>query len=527
MEINITTPSTFEIEIGNSGNVYSVNGKVGTVVLNASDVHALPDTTSIPNKTSDLTNDSGFITSSYHDASKQDVISDLSTIRAGATAGSTAVQPAAITDMATKTWTQAQGYLTEHQSLTDYSTTAQMNAAISAYHDNTKQDVISDLNTIRSGASAGATAVQPSAITDMATKTWTQSQGYLTEHQSLQGYATEQWVENKGYLTEHQSLAAYRTAAEQDLIHDATKQDVISDLSTIRSGAALGATAIQEHQSLAAYRTSANQDIIDATKANISDIPTKTSELTNDSGFLTEHQSLAAYRTSAAQDVIDATKANSADLATVATSGSYNDLSNKPTIPVVPTNVSAFTNDAGYLTQHQSLSGYATESWVEGKGYLTEHQSLSAYRTSAAQDVIDAGKQGTLTAGSGISIVDNVISATGSGSPEIAWFDYETVTLSDVNIAIAAGKQVLVRRASTTSSLRYIYALVEYSANNTQAIFQSINGNNGISSLGIQVCKLDSNGWTEWLGRIVPASPSMSGTYVLKCIDGSLQWVQE
>ena len=39
-------------------------------------------------------------------------------------------------------------------------------------------------------------------------------------------------------------------------------------------------------------------------------------------------------------------------LATVATSGSYNDLSNKPTIPTVPTNVSAFNNDAGYLTSY-------------------------------------------------------------------------------------------------------------------------------------------------------------------------------
>lgn len=36
--------------------------------------------------------------------------------------------------------------------------------------------------------------------------------------------------------------------------------------------------------------------------------------------------------------------------ATVATSGSYNDLSSKPTIPTVPNNVSAFNNDAGYLT---------------------------------------------------------------------------------------------------------------------------------------------------------------------------------
>ncbi len=47
------------------------------------------------------------------------------------------------------------------------------------------------------------------------------------------------------------------------------------------------------------------------------------------------------------------------DFATVATSGSYNDLTNKPTIPTVPTTVSSFTNDAGYLTAHQSLTGYA------------------------------------------------------------------------------------------------------------------------------------------------------------------------
>lgn len=57
---------------------------------------------------------------------------------------------------------------------------------------------------------------------------------------SLDGYATEQWVEAKGYLTEHQSLENYALKSE---------------------------------------------------------IPTKTSDLTNDSGFLTEHQSLADYST--------------------------------------------------------------------------------------------------------------------------------------------------------------------------------------------------------------------------------------
>jgi hypothetical protein len=46
-------------------------------------------------------------------------------------------------------------------------------------------------------------------------------------------------------------------------------------------------------------------------------------------------------------------------LATVATSGSYNDLSNKPTIP---TTTSELTNDSGFLTSHQDLSGYVPRS---------------------------------------------------------------------------------------------------------------------------------------------------------------------
>lgn len=42
--------------------VQSVNGKTGAVQLSASEVGALPNSTKIPTKTSDLTNDSGFIT---------------------------------------------------------------------------------------------------------------------------------------------------------------------------------------------------------------------------------------------------------------------------------------------------------------------------------------------------------------------------------------------------------------------------------------------------------------------------------
>lgn len=47
--------------------VTSVNNKTGVVTLNASDVNALPNTTVIPDKTSQLDNDSGYITNSALD----------------------------------------------------------------------------------------------------------------------------------------------------------------------------------------------------------------------------------------------------------------------------------------------------------------------------------------------------------------------------------------------------------------------------------------------------------------------------
>jgi hypothetical protein len=41
---------------------------------------------------------------------------------------------------------------------------------------------------------------------------------------------------------------------------------------------------------------------------------------------------------------------NTPSLATVATTGAYSDLTGTPTIPIVPTNISSFTNDAGYIS---------------------------------------------------------------------------------------------------------------------------------------------------------------------------------
>ena len=68
------------------------------------------------------------------------------------------------------------------------------------------------------------------------------------------------------------------------------------------------------------------------------DIPSKTSQLENDSGFLTEHQSLADY-------------------------------AKKSEIPDV----------SGFLTSIPDE--YVTEAELDAKGYLTQHQSLAEYAT--------------------------------------------------------------------------------------------------------------------------------------------------
>ena len=65
-----------------------------------------------------------------------------------------------------------------------------------------------------------------------------------------------------------------------------------------------------------------------------------------------------------------------------------------------------------------SLSGYATEQWVEDKHYITG-VDLSNYSTTeqmnGAISAATSGLQPTLSAGTGIDITDNVISATGGG----------------------------------------------------------------------------------------------------------------
>ena len=78
----------------------------------------------------------------------------------------------------------------------------------------------------------------------------------------------------------------------------------------------------------------------------------------------------------------DSNFVTSTELSTVATSGSYADLTNKPTIP---TTTGELTNDSGFITSAE-LAGYATETWVGEQGYQTASDvstALSGYATTS------------------------------------------------------------------------------------------------------------------------------------------------
>lgn len=73
-------------------------------------------------------------------------------------------------------------------------------------------------------------------------------------------------------------------------------------------------------------------------------------------------------------------------LAAVATSGSYNDLSNRPSIP---TKVSDLQNDAGYLTQHQSLAAYVKSAELKAVAKSGDYNDLTNKPTIPAAVIVD------------------------------------------------------------------------------------------------------------------------------------------
>lgn len=365
--------------------VLEVNGQDGRVVLTADDVGALPDTTkygysvdlaidsttyaitaalkdqdgNVLNESEpiDLPLESVVVGGRYDSATKKLVF----TLQNGTTFDVPVGDLIAGLQTEITTTNKLSADLVD-----DSSTTHKFVSASEKSTWNAKQEAISDLSTIRSNASAGAGAAQTIA-----------TYGDIVTHDAAEFQAA---------LTTAQLAAINSTiTAEKVSIYDgyaaqiAAKQDTISDLATIRSGAAAGATALQPNAPItpgtatkvtydatgritgvsalvasdipdlsATYYSTSNPNgyqanVLESVKVNGTalsitgkavnvPVPTKVSDLTNDTGYIT------GISSSMVITALGYTPVNPTSLATVATSGSYNDLTNKPTIPAAQVN---------------------------------------------------------------------------------------------------------------------------------------------------------------------------------------------
>ncbi len=117
------------------------------------------------------------------------------------------------------------------------------------------------------------------------------------------------------------------------------KQDTISDLATIRTGAALGATAVQPADLATVATTGSYNDLSDKPTIPAAQVNSDwnansgVAQILNKPTLGTAAAANATDFATASQGALASTAVQPGDLATVATTGSYNDLSDKPTIP--------------------------------------------------------------------------------------------------------------------------------------------------------------------------------------------------
>ena len=145
---------------------------------------------------------------------------------------------------------------------------------------------------------------------------------------------------------------------------------------------------LTEHQSLDNYYTKADADAMAVAKANaavaaiVDEAPESFDTLKEIAEYIDAHQSVVDGLNAAIGAKADKTSVYTKAEVDAKISEGVGEIDLTPYETVAHAEAT-YQPKGNYLTSHQSLDGYATESWVEGKGYLTSHQSLDAYAKTA------------------------------------------------------------------------------------------------------------------------------------------------
>jgi hypothetical protein len=269
-------------------------------------------------------------------------------------------------------FTNDAGYITKQQSLENHYTKQQADSRFLTEHQSLADYALKE---------------EIPSIDGLASEKWVQSQGYLTSHQDISGKldkieAAQTYQPKGNYLTEHQSLDAYINAAGYnseekriELKHGSNILATIDAKVFIKDGM-VDSVVIKNGNIVITFN-------VDSGKEAIS-LP------------ITDIFNPANYYNKQAIDLKLSDYALKSDLF----SGSYNDLTDKPVIPTVPTNVSAFTNDVGYLTQHQDISGKADKNSTYTKTEVDdslEEQSDFQRNLTAIMSLSVSSQAGTIT----------------------------------------------------------------------------------------------------------------------------------
>lgn len=281
-----------------------------------------------------------------------------------------------------------------------------------------KEDVISDLSEIRSGAEKGETALQSGDnVSELANNA-----GYITSS-ALSGYATENYVDTADQNLQGQIDAIVASSDVFDIVGTYAELQAY-DISTVPVNDIIKVLVDSTHENAATYYRCVETGGVKSW-----------SYIGTEGAYYTKAQSDTRFATSA-QGALADTAVQPSDLATVATTGSYNDLLNKPTIP--DTTYMVTTNTAQTISANKTFHNaeLITDNMITLNGSTSFLRGLKGIEY---RNLIKLNSSG-ITAGS----INEALTLNGSGtrpkynSSDVALYS-DIPTVNDATITITQG----------------------------------------------------------------------------------------